>query len=459
MIQHRRHRCLMAFAAIVGLGAPLAGWPAAQAVVTTQHRNAALTTLSHGGMGRPSLPSALTPALHRALGRDMRTGHSDSFESTTSWTQQGELLPINPSQGDSSGFAIAIQGNTAVVGAPNKNGGAGVVFVFTRNGSLWSESAELTGSDTAPGDKFGSAVAFSKSTLVVGAPYKNQDAGAVYIYVESNNTWSQQARLTAPDAAPGDLLGNSVGVSSDRASTTAIAGAPQHNLGAGVAYLFTVTSGVWSQQAEVSGLDTVTGDHFGTSVSIAGGQYGATAIVGAPQRNLSAGAAYVFARQGTIWTQQAELTGSDTVAADGFGTSVSIYIGLLATTAMVGAPGNNGNTGAGYAFKRSGTTWSQQSKLVALDAAAGDQFGLSVTTLGSNAVIGAPYHNGLTGAAYIYTSSHQQWTQQAELSGSDSAVGDTFGASVGINGTNGATIVVGAPAKNQSTGAAYAFSS
>lgn len=456
MRQHRRRRCLVTFVAALGLATPLAGWPAAHAAVTPEHRSAAPTAPT--GLGS-RLPGGLTTALRRALGHDPAPQTPGQPHAATSWAQQGELVPVNPSQGDSSGFAVAVGGTTAIVGAPGKNGNAGVVFVFTYNGSSWSESAELTGSDTAPGDRFGSAVAFSNSTLVVGAPYRNQGTGAIYVFTESNNAWSQQARLTGSNTAPGDLLGSSVGISSDSASTTAIAGAPQHGLGAGAAYLFTAAGSAWSQQAVVSGLDTSVGDHFGESVSIAGGKYGATALVGAPQRNTGAGVAYVFTRQGSIWTQQTELSGSDTVAADSFGTSVSLYIGILATTAMVGAPGKSGNTGAGYVFTRSGSTWAQQAKLAALDATPGDEFGLSVATLGSKAVLGAPRHNNLTGAAYVFASSHKLWTQQAELSGSDAAQGDTFGASVGINGISSATIVAGAPAKNQSIGAAYAFSS
>lgn len=179
---------------------------------------------------------------------------------------------------------------------------------------------------------------------------------------------------------------------------------------------------------------------FGGSVAI----YGATAVVGSP----SSGAAYVFVRSGTKWSQQAELTNRHVSGAANFGDSVAIY----GQTAVIGAQGKNSYTGAAYVYVRSGSKWSRQAKLTASDAAVGDQFGTAVAINGSTAVIGARDASS-TGAAYVFVRSRSRWSQQAKLTASDAAADDEFGYSVGIYG---ATAVVGAPFK-ESGGAAYVF--
>ena len=122
---------------------------------------------------------------------------------------------------------------------------------------------------------------------------------------------------------------------------------------------------------------------------------------------------------------------------------------ISGSTAVVGARGKNSFTGAAYVFARSGTTWSQQAKLTAADAAANDNFGYSVAISGSTAVVGAPVKNSETGAAYVFVRSGTAWSQQAELTASDAAANDRFGWSVAISGS---TVVVGASGKNPTPG-------
>jgi hypothetical protein len=203
-------------------------------------------------------------------------------------------------------------------------------------------------------------------------------------------------------------------------------------------------STVSGQQAELTASDGASGDQFGWSVAISG----STAVVGADTPN-GTGAAYVFVRSGTTWSQQAELTASDGTSNDEFGRSVAIS----GDTAMVGAHAKNSATGAAYVFVRSGTTWSQQAELTARDRRAGDFFGNRVAISGSTVVVGAPFKNSATGAAYVFVRG-TTWFQQAELTASDGVSGDFFGGSVAISGR---TAVVGAPFKNSATGAAYVF--
>ncbi len=246
------------------------------------------------------------------------------------------------------GFSVAVSGSTAVVGAYAKNSGTGAAYVFVRSGSTWTQQAELTASDAVSGDVFGHSVAVSGSTVVVGAQNKNSTAGAAYVFVRSGSTWTQQAELTASDAASGDLFGFSVAVS----GSIVVVGAPIKNSDRGAAYVFGQSGSTWTQQQELTASDAASCDHFGWSVSASG----STAVVGAPCKNSGTGAAYVFVQSGSTWTQQAELTASDAVSYEDFGDSVAVS----GSTVVVGAEGKNSGTGAAYVFVQSGSTWTQQ---------------------------------------------------------------------------------------------------
>ena len=258
-------------------------------------------------------------------------------------------------------------------------------------------------------------------------------------------TLAQEAKLTASDAAAGDLFGFSVAISGETAVVGALSDDTAAGTDAGSAYVF-VRSGIsWSQQAKLTASDAAAGDDFGESVAISGN----TIVVGADldddAGNFS-GSAYVFVRSGTSWSQQAKLTAGDAAAGDQFG----FYVGISGETVVVGCLGDDsGGTeaGAAYVFVRSGTSWSQQQKLTASDAAAGDLFGFSVTIGGDTVVVGAPLDDtgagSDAGSAYVFVRSGTSWSQQAKLTASDAAAGDQFGRNaVGISSD---TVVVGAP--------------
>jgi uncharacterized protein (DUF2345 family) len=248
--------------------------------------------------------------------------------------QQAELMASDGDFHDEFGYAVAISGSTAVVGAPDKRSAKGAAYVFVQSGSTWVQQAELAAADAARGDEFGLSVAISGSTVVVGAPYKHSYKGAAYVFVRSGSTWSQEAELAASDRARGDLFGIPVALSGD----TAVVGAPYKHSRTGAAYVFVRSGSTWSQQAELTASDRARLDLFGTSVAISG----PTAVVGADAKDSYKGAAYVFVRSGTTWSQQAELTASDGASSDLFGGSVAIS-GL---TAVIGAPGRDSVIGA-----------------------------------------------------------------------------------------------------------------
>ena len=331
----------------------------------------------------------------------------------------------------------------------------------------WIQQSELTASDGAADDVFGYSAAVSGTTVVVGAfehqVGSNPGQGATYVFVQSGTTWSQQAELTASDGVTGDNFGYSVAVSGN----TAVVGAINHTVGSnqqqGAAYAFVESGTAWSQQAELTASDGASGDYFGWSVAVSGN----TAVVGAIHHavgsNQQQGAAYVFAQNGTTWSQQQELTSSDGTSGEDFGFSVAVS----GSTIVVGAPGfavgSNSGQGAAYVFVPNGATWSQQAELTASDGAARDNFGWSVAASGNTVVVGAPFHtvgsNQQQGAAYVFVQSGGVWNQQAELTASDGASRDQFGFSGAVSGS---TIVVGASGfavgSSSDQGAAYVFS-
>jgi len=365
---------------------------------------------------------------------------------------------------------------TGINSTPNEDAiFAGAAYVFVRSGTAWSQQAYLKASNTGADDRFGYSVAVSGDTVVVGAPREcssttginstpNEDAifaGAAYVFVRSGTAWSQQAYLKASNTDWYDEFGGSVAVSGDTvvvgawqedSSTTGINSTPNDDAQvAGAAYVFVRSGTAWSQQAYLKASNTGEFDEFGRSVAVSGD----TVVVGARFEDSSttginstpnedawrAGAAYVFVRSGTAWSEQAYLKASNTGELDYFGSSVAVS----GDTVVVGAPWEASSTtginstpnedapraGAAYVFVRSGTAWSQQAYLKASNTGAGDQFGYSVAVSGDTVVVGA---------AYVFVRSGTAWSQQAYL--------NFGGSSVAVSGD---TVVVGAPYEASST--------
>jgi RHS repeat-associated protein len=324
--------------------------------------------------------------------------------SGSTWSQQAKLTASDSAAGAFFGNGVDIYGDTIVVGADLTDlaGGktnAGAAYVFVRSGSTWSQQAKLTASDSAASDFLGANVGIYQDTVVASAtsadlPGKS-DAGAVYVFTRSGSTWSQQAKLTASDAAHAAFFGGSATIYGD----TAVMGGPNS------VYVFVRNGTTWSQQAKLAGNDTVSGDAFGGSVRI----YGDTMVVGARSADLpgmtNAGAVYVFERIGTVWTQQAKLTADDAAASDLFGWAVATDGNTIVVGAIGADPSGVLSAGAGYVFVRSGSTWSQQAKLTANDGVTSDQLGYFVDVSGGTFVLGAPNDPAGTshGAVYVFT--------------------------------------------------------
>jgi len=383
-------------------------------------------------------------------------------------TQQAKILASDAEASDQFGKSVSISGdgNTVIAGAYYEDTGgadAGAAYIFTKSGSTWTQQAKLLASDAQASDYFGSAGAVSISndgnTVIVGSYGEDMPggdaAGAAYIFTRSGSTWTQQAKIQSSDKTVGDRFGYSTSISSD--GNTVIVGADREATGgseAGAAYIFTRSGSTWTEQAKIQASDKEAGDNFGYSTSISGD--GNTVIVGAYYEatgGTGAGAAYIFTRSGSTWTQQAKIQASDIEAGDYFGVSVSISSdgNTVIVSAFLEDTGGS-NAGSAYIFTRSGSTWTQQAKIQASDPEASDLFGhsVSISSDGNTAIVGSIYESNYAGSAYIFTRSGSTWTQQAKIQASDAEQSDYFGTSVSISG-DGDTVIVGA--NNEDTGA------
>ena len=405
----------------------------------------------------------------------------DAFATITHDSEKHNVWTITPtvSSGEFSAGTVTFRASDGV-NLANVNSEFSISF-----GPDWSVAPTesiLRASDGEEFDRLGESVSISGdgTYAIAGAYGENADInnggqasgwGAAYVYTKSGSTWTQQARLVASDRAAGDQFGRAIDISSD--GTYAIIGAPQSGNGsaalpyAGAAYIFTRSGSTWTQQAKIVSSDLQTNDHFGDSVSISSdGNYAVVGTTwekgGAGDPLNFAGAAYIFSRSGSTWTQQAKIVSSDLEAGDQIGLSVSIngdgsYV-------IVGAHGEDTGgslAGAAYIFTRSGSTWTQQQKIQASDATNFYQFGraVDINSDGTYAIVGSTYEvtwpgPGESGAAYIFTRSGSTWTEQAKIKASDAASFDWFGEQVSIN-SDGSYAVVCAQEKDLVTGSSY----
>ncbi len=372
------------------------------------------------------------------------------------FSQTEKLVADDGNEYAQLGTSVAISGNYAITGADRDDVYRGGAYIFAHTGTDWSQQQKLTGSDSVTGDSFGWSVAISGDTAVVGANLHDnsgEDKGAVYVFTRNGSIWSEQQKLTADDGAANDQFGVSVAISGD----TLVVGAFGDGSFRGAAYVYTRIGSVWSQQQKLTATDGINDDEFGWSVGISND----SAVVGSHRDDGARGSAYVFTRNDTIWTLQQKLTAADRGAFDQFGYSVAIS-GETVITGSVLDELSGELRGSAYTFTRSGSVWSQQQKLTAADGSKNDKFGSSVAISGENAVIGANGSDiGMAadqGAAYLFSRVGTVWSELQKLTGSDSVESDNFGGSVAISGDR---FIIGAYLDDnesiQDQGSAYIF--
>jgi len=278
------------------------------------------------------------------------------------WTQQGSKLVGTGAIGPSDqGFSVSISadGNTAIVGGYLDNGNAGAAWVYTRSGGIWTQQgSKLVGTGAIGVAQQGWAVSISAdgNTAIVGGDGDNGNAGAAWVYTRSGGVWTQQgSKLVGSGAIGGAQQGWAVSISAD--GNTAIVGGQLDNSDVGAAWVYTRSGGVWTQQGnKLVGLGALGVSEQGVSVSISSD--GNTAIVGGPGDNNGAGAAWVYTRSGGVWTQQGiKLVGTGAVNAPAYGAEQGFSVSLSSdgNTAIVGGPLDNSYAGAAWVFVSSCT--------------------------------------------------------------------------------------------------------
>jgi hypothetical protein len=433
----------------------------------------------------------------RAYVKASNTGEYDRFGYSIALSADGSTLAVGaPSEASA---ATGVGGNQDDESAPN----AGAVYVFTRRGKTWRQTAYVKASNADADDYFGHSVALSAdgSILAVGAPWQDH-AGAVYVLARRGKTWRQTAFLKGTNTDPFDLFGHSVSLSADGSTlavgalledsaATGVGGDPKDESApdAGAAYVFERRGKTWRQAAYVKASNTGATDNFGHRVALSAD--GATLAVSAILEDSSAtgiggnqdddataesaGAVYVFARGDTTWCQQAYVKASNTGALHEFGSDLALSAdgstlavgAFLESSAAIGVGGDANkddasapNAGAVYVLARSGTKWRHETYVKASNTGANDYFGVSVALSGDGSVLAvgasgeASVATGIdgnqkndaayvAGASYLFTRRGKTWGQEAYVKASNTGAGDFFGHSVALP-YDGSILAVGA---------------
>jgi len=367
--------------------------------------------------------------------------------STTVFSQKlGETAKLTPADGEIGDFfgnSVATTGEIAVIGAWFKNNLAGAVYIFRRNGSEWSEEEKLVPSDASDYDFFGNSVDVYEDYVIIGASGAG-NVGAAYIFKYNGNSWDEIQKLTPANGMLYDQYGSAVAINEEYA----IVGARNAQSLKGAVYVYQKNGNNWTNEEMLTG--TLYASSFGCAVDIDE----EAIIIGASDNSY----AYVFMLDGDTWTMTAELEDVNGSVYDEFGSTVSID-GDLAIVGATHHQNGNGATGAAYIYKRQGSNWVEDEKLVADDGELDDHFGI-VSMYGNNVVIGAYSDDDYgmdAGSAYLYQKENDNWIFKEKLNASDGFAGDELGSSTAIFED---IILIGAPDDNDNgaeSGSAYIF--
>jgi hypothetical protein len=311
------------------------------------------------------------------------------------WCPEARLVPDGAAVLRRFGTGVAISGARVLVGAPDETvsglSQAGAAYAFVFDGVAWTQQARLTAPAPSGLAAFGGAVAIDGDAAIIGAPNEGMFTGAAYFFRWNGAAWVSEGRVAAPpgDGGIGHQFGGAVAVRGGRAAIGAINARNAMSVASGAVYVHEFNGASWPFTVKLTASDGAASDRFGRSVSLGVDRL----LVGAPEDDLAAGAnagsAYVFDLAGMGWTQTAKLASSLGAAGDLLGTSVS----LSGDAALVGAPGDDAPAGAdagsAAVFRRESGVWAERAPIAASDAAAGDGFGTAVALAGSIAGIGA----------------------------------------------------------------------
>jgi FG-GAP repeat len=376
--------------------------------------------------------------------------------------QEAKLLAHDGTTSDIFGASVAMDGDFVSVGMPWDDtpvgGDSGSVRLYSRVGG-WTETQTLMGSDTQPGDLFGSALGMNRGRLLVGSFFgtvNGQHQGSAFVFNRNGATWTEETKLWATDVNTGTGFGTSVAID----GAVIVCGAPSDNQTgnpAGAAYVYRRSGGAWTLEAKLVPGDILPNEEFGEAVAV----HDEVIVVGARRDDdlgLDSGSVYVYRHQSSGWSQEAKLHASDGSANDWFGEEVAVWDDLI----CVGAPYHGINDdGEAYVFRHSSGGWTEEASLHDVSNTSNIYFGSAVAVRSEYILVGGPQeflHNHASGNALGFRHGPNGWYQDARFVGSDPANNDQFGAAVCLGDEE---LVVGAYNKSLSgmpgVGAAYVF--
>jgi hypothetical protein len=360
--------------------------------------------------------------------------------------------------GDALGTSVSVSANGTryIAGASNKTylnlTHAGALYVYSSTGT---QEAKILAPTPSANAQFGFRSALSgDSTRLVVSSFGDQKT---FVYSRSGSTWTYETELVPGDKSPGDSFGSSVAITFD--GTRIVVGSPNHDpsgvVNAGAAYVFTRSGTTWTQETKVTANDAIVNANFGESVSI-NATTGDTLVIGAPRDNptgnpgtLDSGSAYVFTRVSTVWTQQTKVSAGDAAPSDAFGSSVSLSAD--STRCAIGAPLKNSvsvvDTGGVYVFSGSGASWTQETLLVPINVAASDMFGYGVAMNADGSRL--VFGSSAQGLGYLFVRVGTTWVEYDMFTASGLA-------SVAIT-DSGTRVLIGAKNNSNVRGAVYVY--
>ena len=366
------------------------------------------------------------------------------------------------------GWAVAIDGDTAVVSAFADYDNKGAAYIFERTASGWQQISKLTASDGMEGDYLGLSAAISGDTIVLGTALDDnaggEDSGAVYIFVKPDSGWPAATTEEFKLVVPGDRAGRGFGAALALKNGTLVVGAPGKDSTSvpGEVFVYEGSGVSWDLKATLNVASLNGGDAYGSTLGFDGN----TIAVGAFGKDSWKGALYVYHKPADGWSNKsydALLIAGDAAKSDFFGGAVSVD----GDTILVGANGDDDDgskSGSAYVFVRSDGEWTQQDKLTAADAQPVDNFGYAVQLAGDTAVIGAS-HTGddASDSVYLFRRSGTIWTELDKISDPDNKDGSKFGTAVAIDASETVVLAgafgadVGSERSKKDAGAAYLF--
>jgi len=361
-----------------------------------------------------------------------------SKDLTKSWKEVQKIKPHDGQADSLFGAGVYVNENRAIIGAyadDEMGNEAGAAYIYKRDGNTWIEEAKLTAFDANYDDMFGISTCIEGNYAIVGSiadDDKGYDSGSVYIFKYDGDEWCFETKLTASDGSANDWFGGSVAFYGEYL----IIGADGDNNQKGSAYIFKRTDSTWMQEAKISPSNLDDFDHFGYKVDISY-DYAIISAIGDDDKTYDCGAAYVFKKAGSSWIKEAKLIASDGGYRDVFGMDIALYGDYAIIGAEYDDTSNGVDSGSAYIFKRTDSTWIEEAKIIPSNGVKNDLFGGSVSIYENYAVIGSGWddtENGEnSGSAYIYKRTDSTWSLEKNILASDGEENDHFG-SVWING-------------------------